>query len=91
MPQTPDSLTDREVTKVEFKELYFKYANPADGWTQEEWDEVYEKEEGKCYLFTPPELPDQNRMFISEDKTTRRMFFLDEEAEERFFDHPGKL
>jgi hypothetical protein len=29
-------------------------------------------------------------MFIVTDKETRRMVFLTEEAEERFFDFPGK-
>lgn len=78
---------DKEITKEEFKEIYFKHALPNSGWTEDYWNHFFEKEEGKKYFYTEPELP---RMFISSGKNEHRIFFLTEEAEESFFDFPGK-
>ncbi len=81
---------EEEVSKARFKSLYFKYATPHSGWTEDYWNEFYEQEEGKRYFFRKPETAESTRMFIVSDSTIRRIIFLTEEAEERFFDFPGK-
>ncbi len=81
---------EEEVTKGKFKELYFKYATPTSGWTEDYWNHFYEIEEGKRYFFTKPATPDSTRMFIVSGDDKHRMIFLTEEAEESFFDYPGK-
>jgi hypothetical protein len=79
---------DKEITKAEFKRLYFKYATKYGGWTKEYWDRHFEKEESKKYFFTAPNSPDQTRMFINSDSKGHRIFLLSEEAEEAFFEFP---
>lgn len=81
---------EKEITKAEFKTLYFKYATPNSGWTQEYWDKFFENEEDKKYYFSEPASTSQTSMFITTDKDTRRMIFMTEESEEAFFDHPEK-
>ena len=81
---------EEEITKEKFKELYFEYATPNSGWTEDYWKHFYEKEEGKRYFFTKPETLDSTRMFIVSDALKHRMIFLTAEAEESFFDYPGK-
>lgn len=80
---------EREVTKLEFKALYFKYGLPNSGWTKEYWDQFYEQEQGKQYFFCAPDAPDKTRMFIISDSSKHSMIFLSEDAEESFFETPG--
>ncbi len=84
----------KEVTKEQFKEIYFKLGEDAGGWTLEYWNEFYEDEKrpGWKYLMQEPETPEHTRMMIVEDygKRESRLFFLTEEGEESFFDFPGK-
>ena len=42
--------TEQEITKEKFKELYFYYATPNSGWTEDYWNHFYENEEGKRYF-----------------------------------------
>jgi len=81
---------DREITKKEFKELFYKYgvARKYSGWTEEYWEEVYERETNARYFFTEPNSPGENRMFIDSGKGTHRIFLLTEEAEESLFQSP---
>ena len=81
---------EEEVTKAKFKALYFKYATPNSGWTEEYWNHFYEKKEGDRYFFSKPATPESTRMFIVSGDTTHQMIFLTEEAEESCFDFPGK-
>jgi len=81
---------EEEITKEEFKDLFFKYVTPESGWTEDYWNVFYEKEEGKRYFFTKPETQEPIRMLIVQDSIERRMVFLTEDAEESFFDFPGK-
>ena len=78
---------DREVTKQEFKALFFRHgvAQGSGGWTESYWDKFYEHEADARYFFTEPASPDQTRMFISSGKNEHRIFLLSEEAEESFF------
>jgi hypothetical protein len=77
---------EKEVSKEEFKKLYFQYAQPHSGWTADYWDKFFEPQTGKKYYFTTPTSPAENRMFIDEGKESTRLYFLTEEAEESFFD-----
>ncbi len=79
-----------EVSKERFKDLYFKYATPNSGWTEDYWDHFYEREEGKKYFFTKPMTSESIRMFIVTDGIKHSMVFLTVVAEESFFDFPGK-
>jgi hypothetical protein len=80
---------DREVTKQEFRELFFKHgvAHDSGGWTESYWDRFYEHEENARYFFTEPASPDQTRMFISSGQGKHRIFLLSEEAEDSLFEH----
>lgn len=85
-----DKNVEKEVTKAEFKTLYFKYSLPNSGWTQDYWNKFFENEEGKKYFFQAPVTANHTSMFITSDKETRRIVFMTEESEEAFFDFPGK-
>ena len=80
---------DREVTKQEFKELFFQHgggSNSSGGWTEEYWDQFHEREQGARYFFTEPVSPEQVRMSISSGKGEHRIYLLSEEAEDAFYD-----
>lgn len=81
---------EEEITKAQFKDFYFKYATPHSGWTEAYWNQFYEQEEGKRYFFSPPATPQSTSMFIVSEGVKHRMIFLTEDAEESFFDFPGK-
>ena len=83
----------KQVSKDEFRAIYFQYAREADGWTQAYWDQLYaaERTPPMRYCVELPQRPDQVRMMIVADFAVRehRLFFVSEEAEERLFDSPG--
>ena len=81
---------EKEVSKAEFKKAYMTYRSQGDGWTDRYWQESFEKEEGKRYFLRIPDSPRHNRLFITSDSESHRMYFLTDEAEESFFDYPGK-
>lgn len=85
----------REVTKEEFKRLYFELGGGLrTGWSADYWDLFFEKQKrpNMKYLAQEPETRDHNRMMIVTDfgNNEYRMFFVTEEDEERMFDYPGK-
>src|SRR5271157_2989074 len=67
-----------------------EHANPHSGWTAEYWNRFYANEEGKRYFVAKPETPESTRMFLLAEGVKRRMVFLTVDAEESFFDFPGK-
>jgi hypothetical protein len=79
----------REVSKAEFKDMYFRFGRAADGWGPDYWDKFFENDEHgpMKYSIEEPESPEHCRMMIVSDFGAReyRLFFLTEEAEERFF------
>lgn len=77
-----------KVTHTRFKELYFQYAHPQSGWTEEYWNQFFETKKGDVYYFEAPESPLANRMMISTGQNMHNMFFLTEDAEESFFQFP---
>lgn len=80
---------DREISKLEFKELFFKHgvAQDSSGWTKGYWDTFYEHEDNARYFCTEPTSADNVRMFISSGKGTHRIFWLGEGSEETLFEH----
>ena len=80
----------KELTKMEFKKMYMKYRTDGDGWSDEYWDQFYEKQNARQYFFTEPETPEHTRMFISGSQDSVHLFFMTSDAEESFFDYPGK-
>ena len=86
---------EREVTKDEFKRLYFDLGGgKRTGWDAERWQSRYEKAVSPemKYFAREPETPAHTRMFIATDYRAKRyrLFFLTEDQEEAFFDYPGK-
>lgn len=85
----------KEVSKKEFKEVYFKLGGGNDtGWDLHYWNRFFEENEepDMKYLVQEPRTPEETRMMIVTDYGVKeyRLFFLTEEAEESFFDFPGQ-
>ena len=84
----------KEVTKEQFKEMYFRLGGEMTGWSLDYWNNHFEHEEKPSmkYLAEEPQTPEHTRMFIVSDSGARecRLFFMTEESEESFFDFPGK-
>jgi hypothetical protein len=83
----------KEVTKEQFKEIYFRLGGgAATGWGVECWNRSYEVEKipGMKYLAESPETPEHTRMMIVTDYGGHeyRLFFMTEESEESFFEFP---
>jgi hypothetical protein len=76
---------DVQVSKDEFKKLYFNYAQPNSGWTEDYWNQFFELEKDKSYFFEEPESPATDRMMIVSGDNGHRMIFLTENSEEAFF------
>lgn len=82
----------KEVTKEQFKEVYFRLGGGAEtGWSLEYWNSFYETEKrpGMKYLLEEPETPEHTRMMIVDSGNEYRLFFMTEESEESFFIFPG--
>ena len=82
----------KEVTKEQFKEIYFKHRGS--GWSLDYWNKFFEEEKkmGMKYLVEEPKTSEHTRMMIVTDygRNEYRLFFMTEESEESFFDYPGK-
>ncbi len=83
----------KEVTKEQFKEVYFRLGGGAEtGWSQEYWNSFFETEKrpGMKYLLEEPETPEHARMMIVDSGNEYRLFFMTEESEESFFTFPDE-
>jgi len=84
----------KEVTKKEFKKIYFKYGTKENGWDKECWKQTFERGKDKDMIFKieEPKSDNYDKMMIVTDYGERehRLFFFTEESEESFFDYPGK-
>ena len=85
----------KEVTKEEFRQLYFKLGGgAATGWDLNYWNTFLADNErtDMKYLVEEPETPEHTRMMIVTDNSAKehRLFFFTEESEERFFEFPGE-
>ncbi len=81
----------REVTKEEFKELYFRLGGGI-GWDLDYWNRFFVENErpDMKYLAEEPRTPEHTRMMIVTDFGAKeyRLFFMTEEDEEDFFWFP---
>ena len=82
----------KQITKSEFVELFIKHATPADsGWNPDHWKtlEKYHETETK-WMYQEPQSPQHDRLYLVCGCGENRMFFMTDESDEAFFDHPGK-
>ena len=83
----------REVTKDDFRELYFRLGGgTSTGWDLDYWNSFFEENErtDMRYLAEEPGTPEHTRMLIVTDYGAKehRLFFLTEDAEEALFEFP---
>lgn len=85
----------KEVTKEEFKAMYFKHGLAKDGWGHAYWEDFYEhpKRKGIKYLVKKPTNNLETRMMIVNDYSTNehRLFFVAPHHEEGLFNHSGNI
>jgi hypothetical protein len=81
----------RQVTKEQFKECFLRYSQPGDGYGPEYWDRFFGKPDASPirYLVEEPQSPEHCRLMLVTGAGECRLFFMTEEAEERFFEFPG--
>lgn len=69
-----------EVTKEEFKNIYFKHGKPEDGWGQDYWYEFYEHpgKQNMKYMIDLPDDVQTLRMMVANDYSLNeyRLFFV---------------
>jgi len=85
----------KEVTKEQFKEVYFRLGNGAySGWTADYWLGFYENQVNPDWKFLveEPRSSHHDQMWIVADHATKehRLFFLTDESTESFFDYSAK-
>jgi hypothetical protein len=84
----------REVTKPEFKRLYFRLGKSRGGWDEAYWNGAFERETrpGMKFLVEEPKSRRHSRMMIVTDfeANEHRLFFLTDEEEDNLFDFPGE-
>ena len=84
----------REVTKSEFKDIYFRLGGGRDGWDEAYWNESLEHDARSDMKFKveEPETPRHVRMMIVTDfgAHEHRLFFMTEEGEDDLFQFPGE-
>jgi hypothetical protein len=90
----PDGPAFREVTREQFREIYFRLGGgPQSGWTAAYWEALFDEavRPGWRFMIQEPRAPGDNQMWIVADNDGReyRLFFLSEESTESFFDLPG--
>jgi hypothetical protein len=78
-----------EVSKSEFRAMFFQYGSEADGWGETYWNRFLAEDKvlPMAYKLEPPTSPLHSRMMIVSDYGSReyRLFFLTEESEASFF------
>lgn len=77
---------EKEITKEEFKRLYFKYKHCDLIY----WKDFYENETNMKYFLAGVENLKSNRMIITSEANIHRVSFLSEKSEDSFFDFPTK-
>jgi hypothetical protein len=90
-----DQSAFKEVTKEEFKKIYFRLGGGDNsGWTADYWQEFFEiavKPSWK-FMVQEPRDPQHDQMWIVTDSAAKeyRLFFMTEESTDSVFDFPGK-
>jgi hypothetical protein len=82
----------KEITKSQFKKLFFKHLTPESGWSRGDWkslarDRGFEMK----YMVEEPASSEHTRLYIVSDYGSRehRMFFMTLESDEALHEHPG--
>jgi hypothetical protein len=75
---------DKEITKQEFKELFFRYgvSQEDSGFTEDFWNRFYESETDARYFVTGPTSPNQTRMSLTTGNGTRQIILMSEAEED---------
>ena len=83
----------REVTKAEFKRIYFSCGGGRDGWDAAYWKRFFEDEvrPSMKFMTEDPETPQHTKMFIVADFGAHeyRVFFKTEAETDDFMEFPG--
>lgn len=80
-----------EVTKSEFKKLFFRHLTPESGWSRGDWKPFKrDRRSDMKFMYEAPKSPSHTRLYIVTDNGSRehRMFFMTEESDEAFHDFP---
>jgi len=90
-----DKTAFREVTKEEFRKIYFRLGGgDRSGWTADYWQEFFEDavNPGWRFMVEEPRGPEHDRMWLVTDHETTeyRLFFMTDDPTESFFDYPEK-
>jgi hypothetical protein len=82
----------REVTKAEFRDIYFRLGGGRGGWSAEYWERSFERDlrPGMRFLVEEPEAPHHDAMWIVSDYGAGeyRLFFRPEEESDRMMEFP---
>lgn len=94
MEKCVDEPAFNEVSKEEFREVYFRLGGgDSSGWTADYWRTSFEDEANPDWRFMveEPRSPAHERMWIVTDHETKeyRLFFMTEQSTEDFYDYPG--
>jgi hypothetical protein len=94
MEKQMDETAFKQVGRGLFEEMYLRLGGGSStGWTADYWRDVIEPYTGLGWRFMveEPRSDAHNRMFLVIDHQAmeHRMFFLTEEAEDRFMEWPG--
>lgn len=84
------TLKEHKISKAEFKTIYFQHSTRDSGWTSTYWDQFFENEKEGEYYLVESQSAGSARMFIRSEGQKHCIYFLTEDAEESFFDFPGK-
>jgi len=82
----------REVTKAEFKDIYFRLGRGRGGWDAAYWERAFERDApaGMRFLVEEPAAPHHDAMWIVCDHGAReyRLFFRPEEESDDMMEFP---
>ena len=78
----------REISKDEFKKIYFKYGTESNGWSKSYWKQFFENKIVEKYEVTGDPDDDNLSMMISTGKDECRIILIEDEAIDRFFETP---
>ncbi len=78
----------REISKDEFKKIYFKYGTESNGWSKSYWEQFFENKIVEKYEVTGDPDDDNLSMMISTGQDECRIMLMKDEAIDRFFETP---
>jgi hypothetical protein len=90
-----DETAFKEVTKEEFKEVYFRLGGgQSSGWTADYWRKNFKGKfkSGWRFMVEEPRSAEHDRMWVVTDHQAQehRLFFMTEQSAEDFMEWPGE-